>query len=184
MARKKIYDPYSELIGRFNQEAVKYVVVGMAGINYYASNARETFSTQDFDIFVKPTIPNVKKAVSILKELGYNTAINPSVHEGAAIRGQGAKKEDIEDAVRQKSTIIACDAYGIMFELILAVSGYNFDQMEKDAAIFDVVGVPVKVAKLNKLLMSKKAAGREKDKIFLSRFKIVLNEKNMRKQKI
>jgi hypothetical protein len=180
MARKKIYDPYSELIDRFNKEAVKYVVIGMAGINYYASNAQETFSTQDFDIFIKPAIPNVKKAVSIVGGLGYNVTINPGGRQDIAA---DARKETIEDAVRRKGTIIACDAYGVMFELILAVSGYNFDQMEKDAAIFIAAGVPIKVAKLNKLLMSKKAADRDKDKLFLSRFKIALDEKNKGKNK-
>lgn len=166
MARKKFYDPYAELIDKFNRKGVKYVVVGMSGINYYASDAQETFSTQDFDIFVKPMISNVKKAVSIFKELGYSAAVN----------GQEAQEERIKDAVRQKNTIIATDAYGIMFELILAVSGYTFDQMERDAVIFEAGGVPIKVAKLNKLLMSKKIAARDKDRLFLRRFKLLLKK--------
>jgi predicted nucleotidyltransferase len=166
MAKKKFYDPYAELIDRFNRKGVSYVVVGMSGINYYARDARGTFSTQDFDIFVNPTIPNIKKAVSILKELGYSVMVN----------GQEAQEERIKDAVRRKNTIIATDAYGVMFELILAVSGYTFNQMELDAVIFDVSSVPIKVARLNKLLMSKKAAARDKDKIFLKRFRALLKE--------
>jgi predicted nucleotidyltransferase len=166
MAKKRIYDPYAEAIDRFNRKGVRYVIVGMAGINYYASDARETFSTQDFDIFVKPTIPNVKKAVSIFRELGYSVAV----------KGKPAQDERIKDAVRRKDTFIATDAYGVMFELILAVSGYTFAQMETDAVIFDVSRVPVKVARLGKLLMSKKAAGRDKDRLFLKRFGLLLKK--------
>jgi len=52
MAKKSFLDPYAELVDKFNHRGVKYVVVGMSGINYYAANAKETFSTQDFDIFI------------------------------------------------------------------------------------------------------------------------------------
>jgi len=152
----------------------------MSGINYYASDAREVFSTHDFDIFVKPTIPNVKKAVSLFKELGYTVSAD----------GRQVQEEHIKDAVRRKNTFIATDAYGVMFELMLAVSGYTFEQMERDAVTFDIGGVPVKVARLNKLLTSKKAAGRGKDKLFLARFKDLLrqngkdNDKNIAQNRV
>ena len=49
--------------------------------------------------------------------------------------------------------------------------------MQADATIFHNKDVPIKVGKLNKLLMSKKIAGREKDKFFLKRYEILLKEK-------
>lgn len=167
MKKKKFYDPYAELLNKFNQKGIKYVIVGMSGINYYASNAREMFSTQDFDIFVKPTIENVKKSTSILKKLGY--------------RLSSAEKEiinkDIKDLVKARRTIIGINIYGITIELILAISGYTFSQMEFDASVFNVDNIPIKVGKLKKLLMSKKDAGREKDKLFLKRFEALIKEK-------
>lgn len=165
MAKRKIYDPYAEALYSLNRGGVKYVVVGMSGINYYASRARETFATQDFDIFVKPTIGNVKKTISIFQKLNYSLTVNKGAIEDSSIK----------KVVRQKNTILATDAYGIAFDLILAVSGYTFSQMQSDAAIFSVNRVPIKVAKLNKLLQSKKIAGRKKDKHFLKRFETLLN---------
>lgn len=167
MAKKKYHDPYVELLGVFNRYGIKYVVVGMSGINYYASETRETFSTQDYDIFIKPTIENVKKAMAIFKKLGYSLIAN----------NQNAEHCSIKEITRHRSTILANDPYGITFELILAVSGYAFGEMQGDATIFKVGNIPIKVAKLKKLLMSKKLAAREKDKIFLKRFEALLREK-------
>ena len=167
MAGKRFHDPYAELIDNFNRRGVRYVVIGMAGINYYASDARGVFSTQDFDIFVMPAMPNIKKAIAVFQELGYSVMADEREISGISIK----------DIVRQKHTIVATDAYGIMFELLLAISGYTFSQIEEDAAVFDAGGIPIKVAKLNKLLMSKKIAGRDKDRLFLKRFRMLLKEK-------
>lgn len=167
MTKRKPPDPYAELLDKFNRGGVKYVVVGMSGINYYASEAKETFATQDFDIFIKPTIENVRKAISIFRKLDYSLIVNKSTLEDSSIK----------KTVRQKSTILASDPYGIAIELILAVSGYTFNEMERDATIFSVQKIPIKVAKLKKLLQSKKLAGRKKDKLFLKRFELLLKEK-------
>jgi len=167
MTRKKIYDPYAEVLDKFNRESIDYVVIGMSGINYYASKTQETFATQDFDVFIKPTINNTKKAIAVFVKFGYSLVA-------------GKEKVDdffIKDIVKNKRTIVAADPYGITFELILSVSGYTFNQMRADAAIFNIKNVPIRVAKLNKLLMSKKIAGREKDKLFLKRYEILLKEK-------
>lgn len=166
MKGEKFHDPYAELLDKFNRKGVKYVVVGMSGINYYASKTKETFATQDFNIFVKPTIENIKKSLSVFKGLGYNLTANE----------QNVDDSSIKDIARDKRTILATDAYGIAFELMLAVSGYTFSQMEQDATVFIVGKIPIKVARLNKLLTSKKIAGRKKDKLFLKRFEILLKE--------
>lgn len=167
MTRKKIYDPYIEVLDEFNRKGVSYVVIGMSGINYYASGAQETFSTQDFDIFIKPTIDNVKKSISIFRKLEYNLMVNKAKIETSSIK----------KIVKDKTTILATDPYGITFELILSVSGYTFSQMVMDATIFNVGNIPIKVAKLSKLLTSKKLAGRKKDKLFVKRYEILLKEK-------
>jgi len=167
MARRKIQNPYAELLDKFNRQGVQYVVIGMSGINYYASNASETFSTQDYDIFIKPTIDNVEKAVLILKRSNYNATTSEGEITSARIK----------DITRHKKTIIAADPYGIIFELLLAVSGYTFGQMKRNAKIFVAEKVPIKVGNLYDLLTSKKLAGRAKDKLFLRRFKPMLSDK-------
>ncbi|MBL7157507.1 MAG: hypothetical protein ISS92_05040 [Candidatus Omnitrophica bacterium] len=167
MTKRIMHDPYAQLLDKFNKGGIKYVVIGMSGINYYASRAQETFTTQDFDIFVKPTIKNVEKAILVFRKLDYSLIANKSTVNNSSIK----------KIVRQKNTILATDPYGIVFELILAVSGYTFNQMKEDATIFTVQKIPIKVAKLKKLLQSKKIAGRKKDKFFLERYAILLKTK-------
>jgi len=166
MKFKKFYDPYAELLARLNRLRVEYLVVGMAGINYYAASAREAFATQDFDIFVNPTISNVHKALSVLTKLGYDIAVN----------AKRLDKAGVKDAVSHEKTIVASNPYGILFELILSVSGYTFAQMACDARVFTSGKTPIKVAQLQKLLRSKKLAGRKKDMLFLERYEILLKE--------
>jgi hypothetical protein len=165
--KTRIRDPYTVVCERFNQQSIRYVVVGMSAINYYAQDSREIFSTQDFDIFIKPTIENVKKAVQALKGINYSLAVGTSEFQDRMLK----------ETVRDKRTILAVDPYGISIELILAVSGFVFNEMEKDASIFLVGKTPIKVAKLAKLLESKRQADRKKDRIFLKRFDALLAEK-------
>ena len=158
--KKTLYDPYAEALGAFNRHGVLYVVVGMAGINYYAARAEDTFSTQDYDVFIKPVIANVKKVVQILKELGYDIAAGGSLLADSALK----------NIVRDRKTLVATDPYGISFDIILAVSGFTFNQMAGDATIFSAGKILLRVGKLKKLLLSKKAAGRKKDILFLSTY--------------
>jgi hypothetical protein len=167
MVKKGSIDPYTEAIGMLNRAKVRYVVIGMSGINYYAQKPELTFSTQDYDIFIKPTIQNVKKAISVFQRLKYSLISNK----------KQLLTQELKDLVRDKKTILATDPYGITIELIMVISGYTFGQMEKGAEVFNVSNIPVKVGKFDKLLMSKKMAGRKKDKLFLERYEILLRDR-------
>lgn len=159
-------DPYGAVIQKFNSLGVRYVVVGMAGINFYAKDARETFATLDYDIFLDPTMKNAEKAIQALQGLGF------SVGTSQGPLRPGATGE----LIRQRRTFIATTPYGVMVELLLAISGYPFSAMAKDAATFEVGGIPVRVGRLPKLLHSKKLAGRLKDRRFLERYQALLEE--------
>ncbi len=167
MSRRPLDDPYQAVIRCFNQRGVRYVVVGMSGINYYATKATETFATLDYDIFIEPTLNNVEHAIRNVGHLGFTigTAAGPF------------QREDLRAIVREKRTIIATTPDGWMVELLLAVSGFPFAELAKDAATFTVKGVPVHVGRLTKLLQSKKLAGRPKDRAFLQRYRSILEER-------
>ncbi len=164
--RKNIYDPYKELIERFNEAGVDYVVIGMSGINYYAESALDTFGTQNYDLFLRPAVANAAKALRIFHELGYETIMT----EGPV------SEKDLKRVVRQKKTVLAVNPEGITFELLFAVSGFVFQQLAGDASIFKAGGTLVRVGKLHKLLASKKAANRPKDRLFLKRYEMIMDK--------
>ncbi len=164
--RRPWQDPYTKVLQSFNRRGVRYVVVGMAGINYYGESAASTFSTFDYDLFVEPTRDNLQKAFDALTRLDFTLGTS----EGEL------KLSDLAHLVRGQKTLVATTADGLMVELLLKISGFPFSEMARDAATFTVEGVPVRVGRLNKLLMSKKLAGRPKDRRFLSRYQNLLEE--------
>ena len=159
-------DPYGAVIQRFNQYGVRYVVVGMAGINYYAEAPSQTFATMDYDILLEPTLTNVGQALRCLKHLRF------TIGTAAGL----LKTDDAKAIVRHCRTLVATTPDGLMVELLLSVSGYTFSELVRDARTFTVRGVPVTVGRLTKLLMSKKLAGRPKDRQFLRRYQALLEE--------
>lgn len=167
MSRKNPYDPYGELIERLNRTHVDYVVVGMSGINYYATSAADTFGTQDYDIFLRPALENTQRAFRVLTDLGYEMAAE----------GKAVTFKDLKRILKEKRTVIAVNADGITFELLFALSGFVFRQIAGDAAIFRTGNVLIRVGKLHKLLASKKAANRPKDRLFLKRYEMILRPK-------
>ena len=159
-------DPYLAVIRAFTRVGVRYVVVGMAGINYYARRPSEAFATMDYDVLLEPTLSNVEKAVDRLRRLGFSI--------GTA---QGAlTSADVRAVVRQRRTLVATTPEGVMVELLLAVSGFTFAELIRDAATVTVHGTPITVGRLTKLLQSKRAANRPKDREFLRRYQALLEE--------
>ena len=164
MRRFVLQDPYRAIIQRFNRSGVRYVVVGMSGINYYAQSPAETFATLDYDMFIDPTLKNVEQAIRSLAGLGLTIGTASGVFSA----------KHLKEVVRSKRTLIATTPDGLTVELLLAVSGFAFAELAKDVATFAVRGVPVKVGRLTKLLHSKKLAGRAKDHHFLRRYQALL----------
>lgn len=159
-------DPYRVVIRAFNRVGVRYVVVGMAGINYYAKNPAATFGTMDYDLLLKPTLPNVRKALVQLQHLKFSLGTSAGLLVPQAW----------DETIRQRRTVVATTPDGLMVELLLQVSGYTFEALADDAATITIHGTPIIVGRLNKLLRSKRAAGRPKDRAFLARYQALLDK--------
>jgi hypothetical protein len=152
-------DPYLKLINGFNKAGIRYVVVGVSGINYYVRDASRLIITGDYDMFIYPEVKNVLSAVRELKKQGFILSMS-----GRAMPLRAVKK-----VVSLRKTIHAANHYGCVVELLLDISGYTFEDIESDARFFRASGVRVKVGNLDKLLNSKRIADRPKDRLFLKR---------------
>ncbi len=164
MTRSRVEDPYLAVLRRFNRFGVQYVVVGMAGINYYAKNPSEMFASLDFDLFINPTLRNVHQALRALSQLSVTVGTADGMLD----------PRDLKRVVRDQRTLVASTSDGLLIELLLKISGYPFAELANDAATFVVSGVPVKVGRLQKLLRSKRLANRPKDRRFLQRYRDLL----------
>jgi len=166
MTRRLGGDPYRALVADFNRFGVRYVVIGMSGINYYANRPDQAFGTLDYDLFLDPTVRNVTKTVRCLQALGFTIGTVDGPLDPTRL----------STVVREQRTLVATTPDGLMVELLLAVSGYPFTELARDAVTFTVLGTPIKVGRLSKLLRSKKIAGRPKDRQFLRRYEALLRE--------
>jgi predicted nucleotidyltransferase len=166
MSARQAFDPYETVLRAFNRVGVRYVVVGMSGINYYARQPSEAFATMDYDLFLEPTISNVGKAIRQLERLGFSIGTTRGVFTPGALR----------TVVREQRTLVATTPDGVTVELLLAVSGYTFSELASDAPTVTVRGTPIRVGRLAKLLKSKQLAGRPKDRQFLKRYKTLLSD--------
>lgn len=129
--------------------------------------AQKRHYAQADDFFLDNTTQNLKKAVSVLLDLRFHIATKKGHFD----------PDQIEKIVQKQETLVATNPQGVQIELLLRISGYAFGELSRDAAIFLVEGVPIRVGKLRKLLNSKKIAGREKDRLFLKRYQALLREK-------
>ncbi len=166
MTAPSLHDPYRAVVQQFNRFGVRYVVIGMSGINYYADHPAQTFATLDYDMFLEPTLKNVEQALQCLTRLGFMVGTTAGAVE----------RQDVRAIVRGRNTLVATTPDGLMVELLLEISGYTFAELARDATTFTVRGVPVKVGRLTKLLRSKQVAGRTKDRQFLQRYQALLRE--------
>ncbi len=161
---RQFADPYRAIIEQFNRRGVRYVVVGMAGINYYANNPRDAFATLDYDVLLEPTLSNAQKALDAVHHLGFTVGTTEGALDPRQLRAM----------VRNRKTLVATTTDGLMLEMLLQVSGYTFSQLAEDAKTVVVKGVPTRVGQLPKLLKSKQIAGRPKDRQFLKRYALLL----------
>lgn len=162
-------DTYTEIIKAFNHNKVTYIVIGVSGINYYAKDAHNLIMTADYDIFLKPEVENVTKAIKILKEKGFTI-----VNKEKTIRR--ISKKEIEKIVRKKLNLTCENFYGNMIDLCLEVSGFSFEELDKRSKSFKAGRISIRVGQLRDLLKTKEIATRPKDRLFLEKYKLLLKE--------
>lgn len=62
---------FMRALSALNEAGVDYVVVGVAGINFYGRTQADAFVTLDVEALLAPAAENLEGALSALTELGY-----------------------------------------------------------------------------------------------------------------
>jgi hypothetical protein len=166
-------NPYHLLLRGLTRAGVEYIVIGVSGINYFAKDARQVLSTADYDLFLRPTLENVARAWKVFRKSGYAVVVRRGDHTRALRRltpPAGAR------LIKQGRTLVAVGPYQLLVEGLLAVSGFTFDELKRKAVFMRdrKLGFRFLVGSLEDLLESKRIANREKDRLFLARYKRLL----------
>jgi hypothetical protein len=145
-----------------NRANVRYVMMGVWGINYYARSGATLFTTIDRDLFLPPDVENLVRAWDVCEAQGLDLWAG---REPLDIpRDELIAKRIVE--FRALTTATGRD--GLHIDLSMVMADFTFDDIWTRRRTFTVDGVAVPVASLSDIVDSKAKAGRPKDKLFLA----------------
>lgn len=161
-------NPYIQACRALGQARVRYLIVGVFGINLYAEEAAEVMTTADCDLLLLADAAVLSKAIKTLRRLGFEIEAErePLVDEDAEVIG---------NIVRARANVRA-HRRGTQIDLPLEIAGCSFESMWNRRRRLRVEGVPVHAAPLTDLVRSKELANRPKDRLFLETFRSTLKE--------
>lgn len=155
-------DPFLHLVGSLTRLKVRFVVIGLSGINLYARSAAAVFATQDRDLFLPPEPDNLLAAWQACEAAGLQLFCADEPLDRP--RGRWLA----ERVVANRALVRATDAAGLDVDLTLVMGGFDFATVWSERRIFRVDDVEIPVARLTHIVESKRHAGRDKDRLFFA----------------
>jgi hypothetical protein len=153
-------DPLAAYARALHAAAVRYVVIGVWGANYYARGS--LFMTEDQDLFLPPDASNLLSAWQAAESLGL------------ALSSQDEPLDQPRDlalaraVVDRRALVTVSDGDQLDVDLTLIMAGFDFETVWPRRRLFQVEGVQVPVAALSDIVASKAQVGRPKDRLFLA----------------
>ncbi len=155
-------DPFLRLARTLLRSDIRFVVIGLSGINLHARSASEIFATQDRDLFVPPEAENALAAWRVSERLGLELWCGDEPLDRPRDRLLADR------VIAQRALVRATDHAGLDVDFTFVMAGFDFETVWKERRIFRVEGVRIPVARLVHLVESKRRAGRDKDRLFFA----------------
>jgi len=163
-------DAFVSLADALSARGVRFVVIGVWGVNYYAPSGSALFSTLDRDLFLPPDPDDLLAAWEVSESLGFALLAGAAPHDSPR---DGVLARTV---VERRALTRASDARGTDVDLSLVMGDFDFETVWAERQVFEVAGTPIPVARLAHIVTSKAAAGREKDRLFLAMHRHALEE--------
>ncbi|MBI2834371.1 MAG: hypothetical protein HYX76_08095 [Acidobacteria bacterium] len=155
-------DAFLALVRALQHRAVRFILIGVAGADYFAHSASVVFTTQDRDLFLPPDPDNLAAALEACESFGL------SLWSGAEPLDAPRDRWLVDRIIERGALVRATDRRGLDVDLSVVMAGFEFEAVWNERRIFVVEGVEVPVARLAHIVASKAAAGRDKDRLFLA----------------
>ena len=155
-------DPFLRLARSLRRSGVRFVVIGLSGINLHARSASEVFATQDRDLFLPLDRDNALAAWRVSEKLGLELWC------GAEPLDQPRDRLLAERVIAHRGLVRATDNAGLDVDFALVMAGFDFETVWNERRTFRVEGVEIPVARLAHIIESKRRAGRDKDRLFFA----------------
>jgi hypothetical protein len=155
-------DAFTPLAHALRDGGVRYVVIGVAGANYYALGGATVFVTQDRDLFLPLDPDNLLRCWQACDVAGLNLWAGD---EPLDIPRDRLLAERI---VERRCVTRAIGLSDVDVDLTLVMASFEFDPVWRERRTFIVDDVEIPVARLLHIVESKHAAGRDKNRLFLA----------------
>src|SRR5262245_7688882 len=139
IAGRQFESQLAHVCSRLNQHRAHYVLVGARALQLWGT----TRATKDIDILIERTVPNARRVLAALTEVGFGLA------------GEWAAEE-----VAKKAVTIVGDKPRV--DILTVAWALHYPEARKDAKVFTLEGVKIPTASIDHLIKSKRT-GRPQD---------------------
>jgi hypothetical protein len=160
-------DPYAEVCKRFEDQRIRYLIVGVFGINFYARQAGQIITTADCDVLLPAGLAILRKALQTLKAMGFvfeaggepMPALDPAILKG----------------VLRARAVVCAERPDARIDICTQIAGAEFEGLWRRHREFVVEGTIIRVGPLQALVKSKRLADRPKDRLFLEQHSEIID---------
>jgi hypothetical protein len=156
-----VVDDFRPVVRELAARNVRFVLIGVAGANYFAPGGAAIFVTQDRNLFLPPDADNLMRAWDACEAAGLSLWCGDEPLDVPHDRV-------IADAVVARRGLVRATRGDLQVDLTLLMAGFEFETVWHERRVFIVDNVEIPVARLTHIVESKAAAGREKDRLFLA----------------
>ena len=141
---------------------MRFVVIGVSGVNYYASRGMLLFTTADHDLLLPLEVKNTLSAWRAAE------ACRLTLSAGAEPLDYPRDETLARAVVDRQALVTAGDGQTLSVDFTFVMAGFDFDTVWRQRRTFNAGGTRLPVARLAHIITSKAAAGRRKDRAFLA----------------
>lgn len=158
------------LLRELQDRGVRYLTIGVWGVNLFAESGAQLFSTQDTDLFLPPDPENLVRAWEACESLGLDLWSGPEPLD---------QPRDLflaRAVVERRALTRATDEADLVVDFTLVMAGHDFEGAWNERSVFTTLGIELPVARLFHILESKRIANRPKDRLFLETYREILDD--------
>jgi hypothetical protein len=166
-----VNDPFAPLGHALATRAVRYLLIGVSGANCYAQSAGTSFLlTDDYDLFLPQDPENLVQAWAACDDAHLDLWLTDEPLDRPRDRWLA------ERTIERRALTRATGPHALTVDFTLVMKGFDFEAVWKEHRVFRIMDVDVPTARLRHIVMSKQAAGRPKDQLFLATHKDALEQ--------
>jgi len=160
-------DPYVEVCKRLEDQRVRYLIVGVFGINFYARQAGQIITTADCDVYLPVEFATLRKALETLKAMGF------------VFEAGGEPLPELDPAllrgIFRARVVVLAERPDARIDICTQIAGAEFETLWRLRREFIVEDTIIRVGPLQALVKSKQLADRPKDRLFLEQHGEIIN---------